>query len=111
MFSLLLFCSLSSENLPTHTVITYSLYLSSFYSTLLTCCVSVLGKLLNAAERYLNRQNATDELYHESFKNVSVIFASIPNYSKLYREHMFDVDGTKCLRVLNEIISDFDMVS
>lgn len=64
-----------------------------------------------AAERYLNRQNATDELYHESFKNVSVIFASIPNYSNLYREHMFDEDGTKCLRVLNDIISDFDMVS
>lgn len=64
-----------------------------------------------AAKRYLNRQNATDELYHESFKNVSVIFASIPNYSKLYSEHRFDEDGKKCLRVLNEIISDFDMVS
>ncbi|KAK8382027.1 hypothetical protein O3P69_015195 [Scylla paramamosain] len=66
---------------------------------------------LHVAERYLNRQNATDELYHESFKNVSVIFASIPNYSKLYREHMFDEDGTKCLKVLNEIISDFDMLT
>lgn len=66
---------------------------------------------LHVAERYLNRQNASDELYHESFKNVSVIFASIPNYSKLYREHMFDEDGTKCLKVLNEIISDFDMLT
>ncbi|KAG0715444.1 Adenylate cyclase type 2 [Chionoecetes opilio] len=63
------------------------------------------------AERYLNRQNATDELYHESFKNVSVIFASIPNYSKLNREHKYDKDGTKCLKVLNEIISDFDMLT
>lgn len=66
---------------------------------------------LHVAKRYLNRQNATDELYHESFKNVSVIFASIPNYSKLYSEHRFDQDGTKCLRVLNEIISDFDMLT
>ncbi|XP_045137606.1 adenylate cyclase type 2-like isoform X1 [Portunus trituberculatus] len=66
---------------------------------------------LHVAERYLNRQNATDELYHESFKNVSVIFASIPNYSKLYREYTRDNHGTECLRLLNEIISDFDMLT
>ncbi|XP_042859482.1 adenylate cyclase type 2-like, partial [Penaeus japonicus] len=64
---------------------------------------------LHVADMYLNRQGATDELYHESYHHVGVIFASIPNYGEFYRENEMNEDGKMCLKVLNEIISDFDM--
>ncbi|XP_071547406.1 adenylate cyclase type 2-like isoform X2 [Panulirus ornatus] len=66
---------------------------------------------LHVADMYLNRQNQTDELYHESYDHVAVIFASIPNYGEFYRENAMDEDGKMCLKVLNEIISDFDMLT
>ncbi|XP_042243018.1 adenylate cyclase type 1-like [Homarus americanus] len=66
---------------------------------------------LHVADMYLNQQTQMDELYHESYDHVSVIFASIPNYSEFYRENVLNQDGKMCLRVLNEIISDFDMLT
>ncbi|XP_063590927.1 adenylate cyclase type 2-like isoform X1 [Penaeus indicus] len=66
---------------------------------------------LHVADMYLNRQGATDELYHESYQHVGVIFASIPNYGEFYRENEMNEDGKMCLKVLNEIISDFDMLT
>ncbi|XP_068202815.1 LOW QUALITY PROTEIN: adenylate cyclase type 2-like [Palaemon carinicauda] len=66
---------------------------------------------LHVADMYLNRQNVMDELYHESYHQVGVIFASIPNYSEFYKENEMNEEGKMCLRVLNEIISDFDMLT
>lgn len=39
------------------------------------------------------------------------MFASIPNFSDFYTEESINNGGLECLRILNEIISDFDSVS
>ena len=39
------------------------------------------------------------------------MFASIPNFSDFYTEEGINNGGIECLRILNEIISDFDSVS
>lgn len=51
------------------------------------------------------------ELYSQSYDEVGVMFASIPNFSDFYTEETINNGGLECLRILNEIISDFDSVS
>uniref|UniRef100_A0A1B6FSG2 adenylate cyclase n=1 Tax=Cuerna arida TaxID=1464854 RepID=A0A1B6FSG2_9HEMI len=47
-----------------------------------------------------------EELYSQSRNNVGVMFASIPNFTEFYSE---DINkGIECIRLLNEIIVDFD---
>jgi len=48
------------------------------------------------------------ELYNERYENVAVMFASIPNYKEFYDENDINKQGLECLRLLNEIICDFD---
>lgn len=50
------------------------------------------------------------ELYHEQCESVCVMFASIPNFSEFYVELEGNNEGVECLRLLNEIIADFDEV-
>lgn len=50
------------------------------------------------------------DLYHEQLDNVAVMFASIPNFSEFYVELEGNNEGVECLRLLNEIIADFDEV-
>ena len=38
------------------------------------------------------------------------MFASIPNYKEFYDENDVNKQGLECLRLLNEIICDFDKV-
>jgi len=38
------------------------------------------------------------------------MFVSIPNFSEFYDELEENKDGMECLRVLNEIIADFDEI-
>lgn len=38
------------------------------------------------------------------------MFASIPSFWDFYSESSINDDGKECLRLLNEIISDFDEV-
>ncbi|KAG1653034.1 Adenylate cyclase type 2 [Nymphon striatum] len=47
-------------------------------------------------------------LYHERYENIAVMFASIPNYKEFYDETDVNKQGLECLRLLNEIICDFD---
>lgn len=51
------------------------------------------------------------ELYSQSYSEIGVMFASIPNFSDFYTEESINNGGIECLRILNEIISDFDSVS
>ena len=51
------------------------------------------------------------EPYHQGCDNVAVMFASIANFSEFYIELEGNNDGKECLRLLNEIIADFDLVS
>ncbi|XP_014274683.1 adenylyl cyclase 78C isoform X2 [Halyomorpha halys] len=59
----------------------------------------------HVAQHFLNDRLA-DELYSQSRDKVGVMFASIPNFTEFYSE---DVNkGMECIRLLNEIIVDFD---
>ena len=49
-------------------------------------------------------------LYHESYDNVVVMFASIPDFKEFYVQSDANKDGLECLRLLNEIIAEFDKV-
>ncbi|XP_043290086.1 adenylate cyclase type 6 isoform X1 [Venturia canescens] len=51
---------------------------------------------------------SSDELYHEQCDYVCIMFASIPNFSEFYVELEANNEGVECLRLLNEIIADFD---
>lgn len=63
---------------------------------------------LHVAEYYLRNDFIKDRLYHEEYTNISVMFASIPNFMDSYSENEITDDGVKCLQVLNEIIGRFD---
>ncbi|XP_055525526.1 Ca(2+)/calmodulin-responsive adenylate cyclase isoform X2 [Wyeomyia smithii] len=51
---------------------------------------------------------ANQDLYHQSYCKVGVIFASVPNFHEFYTELDGSNQGVECLRLLNEIIADFD---
>uniref|UniRef100_A0A8C6TYJ1 adenylate cyclase n=1 Tax=Neogobius melanostomus TaxID=47308 RepID=A0A8C6TYJ1_9GOBI len=53
----------------------------------------------DVAAHFLARERRNDELYYQSCECVAVMFASISNFSEFY-----------CLRLLNEIIADFDEI-
>ncbi|XP_068903949.1 adenylate cyclase type 3 isoform X2 [Tenebrio molitor] len=55
-----------------------------------------------------NRKRQHDELYSQSYAEVGVLFASMPNFSDFYSEETVNNQGLECLRFLNEVISDFD---
>ncbi|KAK5646083.1 hypothetical protein RI129_004547 [Pyrocoelia pectoralis] len=69
----------------------------------------LLGNILpvHVAEHFLNSDN-NDELYNEQCDFVCIMFASIPNFSEFYVELEGNNEGVECLRLLNEIIADFD---
>lgn len=52
----------------------------------------------------------SDTLYHEEHKNVTVMFASIPNFMDYFAENDNEDGGLHCLEVLNSIITAFDAV-
>ncbi|XP_026469362.1 adenylate cyclase type 3 [Ctenocephalides felis] len=54
------------------------------------------------------RKRQHDELYSQSYAEVGVLFASMPNFSDFYSEETVNNQGLECLRFLNEVISDFD---
>ncbi|XP_035233787.1 adenylate cyclase type 2-like, partial [Stegodyphus dumicola] len=64
----------------------------------------------HVAQHFLSNNRQTEELYHERYRNVAVMFASIPNYKEFYDETDINKQGLECLRLLNEIICDFDKV-
>ncbi|KAI4465986.1 adenylate cyclase type 1 [Holotrichia oblita] len=66
----------------------------------------------HVAEHFMgNRKRQHDELYSQSYAEVGVLFASMPNFSDFYSEESVNNQGLECLRFLNEVISDFDAVS
>ncbi|XP_034672265.1 Ca(2+)/calmodulin-responsive adenylate cyclase isoform X5 [Drosophila subobscura] len=71
----------------------------------------ILHNLLPAhvAAHFLDAQFRNNmELYHQSYAKVGVIFASVPNFNEFYTEMDGSDQGLECLRLLNEIIADFD---
>lgn len=67
---------------------------------------------IHVAEYFIkNKSRSYDELYSQSYDEVGVLFASMPNFSDFYTEDDVNNQGLECLRFLNEVISDFDAVS
>lgn len=64
---------------------------------------------MHVAEKFLHTR-LCDEVYSESYNDIAVLFASIPNYAEFYSESDINDDGLKCLLLLNEILCDFDKV-
>ena len=50
------------------------------------------------------------DLYYKSYDCVCVLFASVPDFKEFYTECDINKEGLECLRLLNEIIADFDEV-
>lgn len=65
----------------------------------------------DVAAHFLARERRNDELYYQSCECVAVMFASISNFSEFYVELEANNEGVECLRLLNEIIADFDEVN
>ncbi|XP_064409401.1 adenylate cyclase type 2b [Latimeria chalumnae] len=62
----------------------------------------------HVAEHFLARSWKNEDLYHQSYECVCVMFASIPDFKEFYTESDVNKEGLECLRLLNEIIADFD---
>lgn len=54
---------------------------------------------------------SVQELYSQSYDAVGVMFASIPGFADFYSQTEMNNQGVECLRLLNEIIADFDEVN
>lgn len=59
-------------------------------------------------EQRLDRSHM--DLYHKSYDRIGVLFATISNFSDFYSEVQGNNHGLECLRLLNEIICDFDTI-
>lgn len=55
--------------------------------------------------------SVVQELYSQSYDAVGVMFASIPGFADFYSQTEMNNQGVECLRLLNEIIADFDEVN
>jgi len=53
---------------------------------------------------------SSQELYSQSYDEVGVMFASIAGFNDYYEQKEIKHEGVECLRLLNEIIADFDEV-
>ncbi|VDN00169.1 unnamed protein product [Thelazia callipaeda] len=75
---------------------------------------AVLENILPAhiAEYFLKEnQMQRAELYSEARENAAIVFITITEFDKFYMELDANNEGVECLRLLNEIIVDFDTVS
>ncbi|XP_046674211.1 adenylate cyclase type 9-like isoform X2 [Homalodisca vitripennis] len=62
--------------------------------------------LHNIIPKHVAEHLKTTAKYSENVRNAGIIFASIINFSEMYDESY--LGGRECLRVLNELVSDFD---
>ncbi|KAK3516833.1 hypothetical protein QTP70_024888 [Hemibagrus guttatus] len=71
---------------------------------------SLLHNILPAhvARHFLDRNKNDDELYAQSYDEVGVMFATIAGFNEYYEQKEIRQEGVECLRLLNEIIADFD---
>ncbi|XP_051943479.1 adenylate cyclase type 8 isoform X3 [Hippocampus zosterae] len=62
----------------------------------------------HVARHFLEKDRDNEELYSQSYESVGVMFASIPGFADFYSQTEMNNQGVECLRLLNEIIADFD---
>ncbi|XP_044580736.1 adenylate cyclase type 3-like [Cotesia glomerata] len=64
----------------------------------------------HVAAYFLSTTRYHDDLYSQSYAEIGVLFASMPNFADFYSEESINNQGLECLRFLNEVISDFDAI-
>ncbi|XP_063044617.1 adenylate cyclase type 7 isoform X2 [Engraulis encrasicolus] len=64
----------------------------------------------HVAARFVGENKKNEDLYYQSYNCVCVMFASVPDFKEFYTECDINKEGLECLRLLNEIIADFDEV-
>lgn len=62
----------------------------------------------HVAAHFLNNNNFNEDWYHQSYDCVCIMFASVPDFKVFYTECDVNKEGLECIRLLNEIIADFD---
>ncbi|XP_057577057.1 adenylate cyclase type 4 isoform X3 [Hippopotamus amphibius kiboko] len=62
----------------------------------------------HVAPQFIGQNRRNEDLYHQSYECVCVLFASVPDFKEFYSESSINHEGLECLRLLNEIIADFD---
>uniref|UniRef100_A0A8C9W7R2 Adenylate cyclase type 7 n=1 Tax=Scleropages formosus TaxID=113540 RepID=A0A8C9W7R2_SCLFO len=62
----------------------------------------------HVATLFVGENKKNEDLYYQSYDCVCVMFASIPDFKEFYTECDINKEGLECLRLLNEIIADFD---
>ncbi|XP_036419588.1 adenylate cyclase type 8 [Colossoma macropomum] len=62
----------------------------------------------HVARHFLERDRNDEDLYSQSYEKVGVMFASIPGFTDYYEQKELINQDVECLRLLNEIIADFD---
>jgi hypothetical protein len=67
---------------------------------------------LHVAQRYLynNQEPSGEQLYYEGYDSCAVMFADIPDFFKFYTETEVNDDGVQYLKILHEILCEFDKV-
>ncbi|CAK1549837.1 unnamed protein product [Leptosia nina] len=64
----------------------------------------------HVATHFMGGRHHHRDLYSQSYAEVGVLFASMPNFTEFYSEETVNNQGLECLRFLNEVISDFDLL-
>lgn len=80
------------------------------YTRLSILCISTSAPPTPPYLHYSSLLHVLQDLYHQSYDLVCVMFASIPDFKEFYTESDVNKEGLECLRLLNEIIADFDEV-
>ncbi|XP_068597370.1 adenylate cyclase type 7 [Brachionichthys hirsutus] len=62
----------------------------------------------HVATLFVGENKKNEDLYYKSYNSVCVMFASVPDFKEFYTECDINKEGLECLRLLNEIIADFD---
>uniref|UniRef100_A0A8D2IYT6 Adenylate cyclase type 7 n=1 Tax=Varanus komodoensis TaxID=61221 RepID=A0A8D2IYT6_VARKO len=62
----------------------------------------------HVAAHFIGDNKLNEDWYHQSYDCVCVLFASVPDFKVFYTECDVNKEGLECLRLLNEIIADFD---
>ncbi|KAI5088757.1 adenylate cyclase type 7, partial [Silurus meridionalis] len=62
----------------------------------------------HVAALFVGENKKNEDLYYKSYECVCVMFASVPDFKEFYTECDINKEGLECLRLLNEIIADFD---
>ncbi|XP_072318109.1 adenylate cyclase type 7 isoform X2 [Eucyclogobius newberryi] len=62
----------------------------------------------HVASLFVGENKKNEDLYYKSYNCVCVMFASVPDFKEFYTECDINKEGLECLRLLNEIIADFD---